>query len=262
MLCMFMLFRDRHGWTHSKQLCPSCPKQVTKCWGWVASCPNLKPLKPKPPGRLRLLREVGGTHWCEGAKLMTVDAEVLGLWWIPVALELLHLSWLGSSEEHSCEKDTATLSCRRPFLSQQSTTIITIYHNQHGEIKKFGVENSWGCLSFSNFTSINAQWRHRNNAFTQGQGPPGVSTSFDVVMAALPLEPLLGAWTNWCLWWKYLEIGIIPYLQRSLRINDYTCLYMFILNDSIINGYMNPHQSHYGYITSMYVCIYIMYIYT
>ena len=30
-LCMFMLFRDRHGWTHSKQLCPSCPKQVTKC---------------------------------------------------------------------------------------------------------------------------------------------------------------------------------------------------------------------------------------
>ena len=62
-----------------------------------------------------------------------------------------------------------------------------------------------------------------------------------------------------------MEIGIIPYLQRSLRINDYTCLYMFILNDSINNGYMNPHQSHYGYTTSMYVCmyvyIYIMYIY-
>ena len=189
--------------------------------------------------------------WCWGTGSL-VDSCSFGA----SSFKLVGFKW----RTRSCEKDTATLSCRRPFLSQQSTTIITIYHNQLGEIKKFGVENSWGCLSFSNFNSINAQWRHRNNAFTQGQGPPGVSTSFDVVMAALPLEPLLGAWTNWCLWWKYMEIGIIPYLQRSLRINDYTCLYMFILNDSINNGYMNPHQSHYGYTTSMYVCMYV-YIY-
>jgi hypothetical protein len=61
---------------------------------------------------------------------MTVDAEVLGLWWIPVALELLHLSWLGSSEEHGRAKKTLPLYHAEDLSSHsnqlQSSQYITI----------------------------------------------------------------------------------------------------------------------------------------